>query len=116
MCGRVTLALDKQMILDILADAFEVTNAPAISNVPNYNMGPSSKVLTLIQPGAKDKRRAGQLTWGFVPPWTKESEIKYSLINARSETVLENLLLKLPFPISAVLLWQTPFMNGNGKK
>lgn len=89
MCGRVTLALDKQMILDILADAFEVTNAPAISHVPNYNLGPSSPVLSIIQPGTKVQRRAGQLTWGFVPPWTKEDQIKYSLINARSETITE---------------------------
>ncbi len=109
MCGRVTLTLDKQMILDILADAFEITNAPAISNVPNYNIGPSSNVLTIIQPGSKDQRRAGELVWGLVPPWTKQSEIKYSLINARSETVHEKPTFKTAFASKRCLIMADSF-------
>jgi len=134
MCGRVTLALDKQMIMDILADVFNISNTPAISNVPNYNIGPSSKVLSLI---SGDKRpsntihnkdglragttfstspRAGYLSWGFVPSWAKEEDINYSLINARSETVSEKSMFKSSFQHKRCIILADSFYEWKREK
>lgn len=85
MCGRVTLTLDKELIMEILNEVYEVNNEPALPMVPNYNMAPSNQLLSVISTG--EARRAGLLTWGFVPKWTKEGAISHGLINARSETV-----------------------------
>lgn len=112
MCGRVTLTLDKQMILDILADVFEVANTPALSHVPNYNIGPSQQLLSVIQrenPIKGSQRRAGNLTWGFIPSWTKEEDINYSLINSRSETVHEKPAFKSSFESKRCIIMADSF-------
>ena len=85
MCGRVTLTLDKETIMEILDEVYEVSNEPALPTVPNYNMAPSNQLLSVISTG--EERRAGLLTWGFVPKWIDEASISHGLINARSETV-----------------------------
>ena len=87
MCGRVTLTLDKELIMEILGDLYEVTNTPDLPMVPAYNIGPTEKLLAVV--AGNDGYRAGQLTWGLIPHWTKEDEKVAGLINARSETLHE---------------------------
>lgn len=87
MCGRVTLVLDQITIMEVLKDIYDVENKPELPEIPAYNIGPSDRLLSVIESGGK--RRSGLLTWGLVPSWTKEEALKHSLINARSETVAE---------------------------
>ena len=102
MCGRVTLTLDKDLIMEILEDVYDVSNSPTLPAVPQYNVTPSEQLLSVIE--NKGSRRAGLLTWGFVPKWTKEDAIKHSLINARSETVYEKPTFKESFRTKRCLL------------
>lgn len=85
MCGRVTLTIDKEELMEILGDIYGVEDVVDIPNTPSYNIGPSSDLLSVIE--AKDRRRAGLLTWGFVADWVKEDKINHGLINARSESI-----------------------------
>lgn len=87
VCGRVTLTLDKETIMNILGDIYDVTNTPELPYVPAYNIAPSENVLSVIS--SETGRRAGSLTWGLIPHWTAEDNISYGLINARSESVHE---------------------------
>lgn len=85
MCGRVTLTLDKQTVLDILGDVLQVSNQPELQELPNYNIGPAQPMLSVIR--HNDQQRAGYLRWGFVPSHAKDESIGYSLINTRSEGI-----------------------------
>lgn len=102
MCGRVTLTLDKELIMELLDEMYEVENTPLLPSVPRYNVAPGDQLLSLVQ-GHKSLR-AGLLTWGFVPKWTKENAIKHSLINARSETALEKPTFKASFQTKRCIL------------
>lgn len=114
MCGRVTLTLDKQIVLDILADLFDVTNKPALSDAPNYNIGPGQALLSVID--TKEGRRGGHLTWGFVPPWADDPKSYTSLINARSETVDTKKTFKASFESKRCIILADSFYEWKREK
>ncbi len=95
MCGRVTLTLDKADIEAILGETFGVTGIANLPEVPAYNIAPSDQVLSIV--GTEGGNRAGAVTWGFVPHWTKEADIRHTLINARGETVTDKPAFKEAF-------------------
>ncbi len=84
MCGRLTLTLDEQAILDILQERYQIF-VPKIIYQPRYNITPGQKVLAVIHDG--EAYRFGELNWGFVPPWAKDKKTGYKMINAKAETV-----------------------------
>ena len=45
----------------------------------------------------------GFLKWGFLPSWAKDEKMASKMINASSETVDENRVLKNPFSNGDVL-------------
>lgn len=114
MCGRVTLTLDKQTVLDILGDVFTVVNTPEISVSPNYNIAPSNNLLSVISTGSE--YRAGELKWGFVPSWAKDESIGYSMINARSETIEEKTAFKDSFASKRCILLADSFYEWKREK
>lgn len=81
MCGRFTLTRSSYEI----ADLFEISGVFA-DRSPGYNIAPSQKILTLIEDGTS---RLELLQWGLIPHWTKEINTKYSMINARAESLEE---------------------------
>lgn len=85
MCGRVTLTVDKEELMEILGEVYGVEDIRDMPITPSYNMAPSNGLLSVIE--VKGQRRAGLLTWGFVPKWIKEEKINHGLINARSESI-----------------------------
>jgi len=85
MCGRVTLALDKQTVLDILGDVLHVSNQPELANIPNYNIGPAQPMLSVIR--HQGNNRAGYLRWGYIPSWSSDESVGFKLINTRSEGI-----------------------------
>jgi putative SOS response-associated peptidase YedK len=84
MCGRFTLAIDISFVLS----RFNITGKFNVEEyMLRYNIAPSQPVLSIIHDGKEN--RAGFLTWGLVPPWSKDPKIGYKMINARSETLAE---------------------------
>lgn len=82
MCGRFSLTVDGQLLMEEL----RLTRIPDWY-VPRYNVAPGQLVLAARDAGGE--RRAGQLKWGLVPSWAEEPSIGYRMINARSESVRE---------------------------
>lgn len=91
MCGRMTLTLDKQTVMDILQDRFQVINKVMLHE-PSYNIGPSQEVLSIIE--HKGELRAGYLNFGFKSPWNEDYK---PVINARSETIEVKPMFKSSF-------------------
>ncbi|HTX79386.1 MAG TPA: SOS response-associated peptidase [Longilinea sp.] len=80
MCGRCTLYLDENDILN----AFELDEL--LTNwAPKYNVAPSQQVLAVT---GEQPRAAAGLTWG-INIHSEREQRDIQLINIRSETVLE---------------------------
>ena len=82
MCGRFVQFSDP----DTYKEVFELDACP---DVPaRYNIAPTQQVLAVraVRPGS---REAMLLRWGLVPSWSKGPDSRYSMINARAESVHE---------------------------
>ncbi len=80
MCGRFVQYSDPEVYaaefdLDTLCEA-----------TPRYNVAPTQAVLAVRLSG-EGRRELIPLRWGLVPSWSKGPDNRYSMINARAETV-----------------------------
>ncbi len=57
--------------------------------VPRYNVAPTQPVLLIRGRKGRDGRELVAMRWGLVPRWSKGPDNRYSMINARAETVAE---------------------------
>ena len=90
MCGRFTLSAPPEVIsmcFDIETDSFNY--------LPAFNIAPTQNVLTVRN--RDNSKHAQTMRWGLIPFWAKEAKIGNKMINARSETVIENKDFKTPF-------------------
>ena len=103
MCGRFARATELEAILRLLRlDTSELTELH-----PRYNVAPSQAVAAVRE---EDGRRAlVMLKWGLVPSWAKDVQIGYSLINARSETLVEKPSFRSAFKSRRCLIPATSF-------
>ena len=90
MCGRFTLSAPPEVIsmcFDIGTDSFQYS--------PAFNIAPTQNVLTIRK--FEDQRQIQLMRWGLIPFWAREAKIGNKMINARSETVVENRVFKTAF-------------------
>ena len=80
MCGRYFL----HSTADQLTRLFGEMPMPLLA--PRYNIAPSQPV-PVVRENAAGKREMVLLHWGLVPGWSKGPDNRYSMINARVETV-----------------------------
>lgn len=97
MCGRYRLSRPERVAEDFDAGPWE--KAEPWGNVeprgiagpdplkPRYNIAPTQPVITVRQEGLG--RVLAVARWGLMPSWAKDLSMGASLINGRSETVLE---------------------------
>lgn len=88
MCGRFTLAAPAEE----LVEAFDI-GALTFEYFSRYNVAPGQEVVVVAEDRAG--RRAGTLSWGFVPSWSDGST--RPMINARSESVSEKPMFRDAF-------------------
>lgn len=90
MCGRF-VAMTAPQQLALMFDA-ELRDVDSERFVANYNVAPTTQVLTLScesgddAPAARVLRRAH---WGLLPSWSKDRSRAASMINARSESLTD---------------------------
>lgn len=80
MCGRFV----QYSAPEVYASQFDLDSI--CEAAPRYNVAPTQPVLA-IRLGGKGKRELIPLRWGLVPFWSKGPDSRYSMINARAETV-----------------------------
>ncbi len=86
MCGRYTLTTRRSdAIQATLAETLAVDLPPSDSGFERFNIAPTQEVLAAVDD--RDGRRIEHLRWGFVPRWAKELNTRFSMINARAETL-----------------------------
>jgi putative SOS response-associated peptidase YedK len=82
MCGRFAQYSDP----DSYAEQFALGRV--CEAAPHYNLAPSQDVLA-VRRAADGVRELVSLRWGLVPAWSKGPDSRFSMINARAETVAE---------------------------
>lgn len=109
MCGRfnVTNTPGLQQLVDTLG--IDLTLPP-----PRYNIAPTEDVLLLRNQQADSAR------WWLTPAWAPGVDQKYSMFNARSETLAKSRAFQRPFrsqrgvvPMSSFIEWRK---EGDGKR
>lgn len=80
MCGRFVQYSDPETY----AGRYDVERWS--SSQPRYNLAPTQPVLA-VRRGRGGRRELVPLRWGLVPAWSKGPDNRYSMINARAETV-----------------------------
>lgn len=81
MCGRFTQTKSKQDI----KKRFKVKKVPdGIESL--FNVAPDQSVPAILN---ENPDEVSLVKWGLLPSWSKEEKSKYSMINARAETLLE---------------------------
>lgn len=82
MCGRFALInADKKNI----KKRFSLKKVPKDLK-PHYNISPSQKISVILNDNPDELK---MVKWGLIPHWAKEENTKYSMINARAETITE---------------------------
>ncbi len=87
MCGRFIQCSDPQEYADYFKLELNLQSAGPVR--PRYNLAPSQSVFA-VRLGTDGRRHLGRLRWGLVPAWSQGPDNRYTMINARAETVAEN--------------------------
>ena len=91
MCGRYVL----KSKLDDLRQAYDAVPEGIYELSPNYNVSPTADMPVVLRESEKNQIR--KFRWGLVPFWADEPDSKYSMINARAETIHKKRSYKQPF-------------------
>lgn len=79
MCGRFYLDTPREH----LREQFALKQMPLLAG--RFNIAPSQDIAAIREGEAG--RELVMLHWGLIPHWAKEEKTKFSMINARAETV-----------------------------
>jgi len=91
MCGRFTLHTPESRI----REAFNLVHSEALGLKPRYNIAPSQQIPIIRN--TVSGRKMVMAKWGLLPHWSKAAKTRYSIINARIETVAEKPAYRTPF-------------------
>lgn len=92
MCGRYLLFSKIQSITEhfgLEADDSGFTEA-------QYNVAPGMFMPAIVR-SKKGQSILASMKWGLLPPWSKEEQTGYKMINARAETLEEKKSFATPF-------------------
>ena len=89
MCGRFYLDAPDELVLSYFG------LDEGIHLQPRYNIAPSQDVA--IVRAAAQARELAYLRWGLVPAWSREEKTRYSMINARADTIADKPSYREPF-------------------
>jgi putative SOS response-associated peptidase YedK len=86
VCGRYTLTTRRSDEIQAkLAETLSVAAPPSKCGFERFNIAPAQRVLAVLDDG--EGRRMEEPSWGLVPHSAKELNTRFSMINARAETL-----------------------------
>jgi putative SOS response-associated peptidase YedK len=104
MCGRYAASARPDELIEAFDVELDATAEPAGSVLaapqsptpgqPDYNMAPTKQAPVVLSRTSREGdpqeplRQLRHLTWGLVPPWSRDVKGGARMINARAETVL----------------------------
>ena len=104
MCGRFNIISDPftQLIMDIVNGELNILDA-GFDLQTRYNIAPTENIPVLLKTadGEWDMR---DMRWWLVPAWASEPSVKYSMFNAKSETLSKSRAFQGPFKRSRCII------------
>lgn len=91
MCGRYSLTTAPEAMRRLFATTGALPNYPA-----RFNIAPT-QTAPVVRLDAAGSRELALLRWGLVPSWSKGMDRRFSMINARAETVATKPAYRGPF-------------------
>ncbi|MGE0652906.1 MAG: SOS response-associated peptidase [Alphaproteobacteria bacterium] len=91
MCGRYSVTLPPEAMAKLFRAIGALPNFP-----PRYNAAPGQP-LPVIRRAPDGRRELTLARWGLIPSWSKGPDSRYSMINARADTVAEKPAYRGPF-------------------
>lgn len=91
MCGRYVLKAN----VNELREAYLAEPEEGFFFEPTYNAAPTTEMPVIFRKGSE--RVIDRFRWGLIPFWAKDEKPKYSMINARQETITEKKSYSKPF-------------------
>lgn len=93
MCGRYVLTSPPDAVDQVIEIEGPLPNYP-----PRYNIAPTQPVPVIHRDGeGKGPLHLSLMRWGLVPHWSKGPDSRYSMINARAETIAQKPAYRGPF-------------------
>lgn len=90
MCGRYTLGREPESLLDY----FHIHGDVPVYHL-SYNIAPTQLAPVVIQQDAQ--RVCRLMRWGLIPNWSKGPDARFTMINAKAETIDAKPAYKRPF-------------------
>ncbi|MEJ2179813.1 MAG: SOS response-associated peptidase [Gammaproteobacteria bacterium] len=112
MCGRLVIYSPPERY----AELFGITSSCEMN--PSYNIPPTSSI-PACRVNSKGERELSLMRWGLVPRWSKGPDSRYSMFNARAETVHEKPAYRTAFKKQRCLIPVDGFYEwtqNNGKQ
>ena len=102
MCGRYALRtstpeLARRLGVEVKADS------DAHAHAPSFNIAPTQNVLT-CRTTRDTSREVKVMRWGLIPSWSKGDSTKFTMINARAETITERPAYRTAFRFRRCLI------------
>src|SRR5262245_60352787 len=91
MCGRYSITKAPEAMRRLFGVKGALPNFPA-----RYNVAPTQTV-PIVRLGAAGEPEIALLRWGLVPAWSKGIDKRFSMINARADTVTTKPAYRGPF-------------------
>ena len=82
MCGRYTFTEKDTKKIKERFELVKITKGVK----PSYNIAPTQNIPVILNETPQELTLA---RWGLIPSWAKEENTKYSMINAKAETIIE---------------------------
>ncbi len=125
MCGRFTLGKQPDEIIEYFELYFNYNSnhSYTTNDIKNFafkfNIPPSSNILTLRY-NNENQVECHALRWGLVPSWSKGIDNRFSMNNARADTISSKPAFKTPFKQQRCLIITDGFYEwhnqGNSKQ
>ena len=112
MCGRFSLAYDKETVVEYLVKTFAVDDFDY--DLPRYNIAPGQDIPIILFDGSQF--RAGSIKWGFKPSFAVKKKPSFQLVNIRSESLGSKPMFDKPLRSGRCLVLADGFYEWNDKK
>jgi len=117
MCGRFNVTSDP------LAELLMALLGQSLSGPDKYNVAPTMNVEVVRPDTHQQALELVSMRWWLTPYWSKEVSTRYSMFNAKSETLEKSSAYREPFrkrrcvvPISGFYEWVLEGVKGNRQK
>ena len=118
MCGRFSQFSSPEIYANLFGINPEVSLPVGHKVTARYNVTPGSEILACRR-STDGQNELVALHWGLIPSWSKGLDKRYSMINARAETVASKPAYRVPFrrhrcliPVDGFYEWHSE----NGKQ